>query len=61
MTALSSIDIYKRRMPMFNLRGKESVGSFCGGICTLMVLTVLLIFGVIKLNHLLSKYNPNVS
>ena len=54
-------DIFWQNMPTFNVRGKEKVSTPFGGILTLSLLSILVLYGLLKLKHLLTRFNPNVS
>ena len=54
-------DIFWQDMPTFNVQGKEKVSTPLGGILTLSLLSVLVLYGLLKLKYLLTRHNPNVS
>jgi len=43
------------------MRGRTTVASWPGGIISFAIFFVILLYGTIKLIHLLSRYNPNLS
>ena len=43
------------------MHGRESVHTYCGSLTSIVVMIILLLFAVIKLNHLMSKHNPNIA
>ena len=47
-------------LPTFNLKGKNTVHTVSGGIMTFLVILVMLIYGSIKMFHLVSRDNPNI-
>ena len=46
---------------MFNFRGREAVSSLAGGIMTVAILMVMILYASIKFAHLISRHNPNIS
>ena len=46
---------------MLNLRGKARVPSMCGGLMTVLIITVMTVYSLFKLELLVSRRNPNVS
>ena len=58
---LHSIDAFQEPLPMFNVKGQSSVSSFVGGICTLVLFSIVLTYATLKFIHLESKKNPVIS
>jgi len=58
---LKQLDLFEVPLPAFNLRGQESIRTSAGGIVSLVIMLVTFMFASIKMMHLLSRYNPNVS
>ena len=58
---LEHVDLFKTKLPGFNLRGKHQISSVYGGMLTIMILTVMLLYSGIKLEMLLYRQNPNIS
>ena len=48
-------------MPGFYLRGKPKISSSIGGLLTLVMIGVLLLYATVKAKELLSRSNPNIS
>ena len=48
-------------MPGFNLKGKEKVSSVFGGLMTVILIIVMLLYAGIKAMMLINRENPNVS
>ena len=46
---LRSIDLFWQPIPNFNLQGKTKVSSICGGILTIALLYVMVLYGLLKL------------
>ena len=57
---LEEIDAFKDPIPTFNIRGKTSVSTKAGGLLTICITTVVLMFAIIRGDHMISKYNPNI-
>ena len=58
---LETVDAFSEPIPVFNVRGKTKVSTGAGGILTLLVAAVVLMYGFIRFEHMLSKYNPNIN
>ena len=52
---LERVDLFKINLPGFNLRGKHKVSSVYGGLLTIMILIVSLLYSGIKLEMLLYR------
>ena len=55
------MDLFKRRLPSFNMRGKVFIPSIAGGVLSFSIFYVLLLYAAVKLIQLVSRANPNVS
>ena len=58
---LERFDAFGSKLPPFNLKGKTKVHTRLGGIVSLLIMSVTLMYGSIKFMHLLSRHNPNMS
>ena len=58
---LLTLDMFSAPLPVFNLKGRESVRTYCGGCVSLVIMYVTFLFALLKLQHLLSKHNPTVN
>ena len=58
---LEKADAFGEPLPTFNIKGSEQVNTRIGGIATIILFTIVLAFGAIKLEHLLEHKNPNLS
>ena len=58
---LKRVDIFQQDLPGFNLKGKKTVSSVFGGLFSVILIIVMLLYAGIKLQMLLSRANPNVS
>ena len=55
------MDSFGLHLPNFNLKGSEKVGSVLGGIFSLAINLVVLMYGTLKFLQLIEKHNPNIS
>ena len=58
---LDAIDLFQKELPRFNMRGRTTVASIPGGLASFSILFIILLYGALKLTHLFSRHNPNVS
>ena len=58
---LDHIDLFKQAIPSFNMRGRQHISSWPGGLMSFFIFFVILIYGALKFVILVSKANPNVS
>ena len=58
---LTWIDFFQQPLPTFNIKGRKSVASWPGGMCSFAIILLLLIYGAVKVVQLLSRTNPHVS
>ena len=58
---LDTIDLFKLELPNYNLRGRQAVSSVAGGIVTVAIFTLMMLYANIKFFHFLTRYNPNIS
>ena len=45
---LEMVDFFKRPLPVFNIRGRDLVPSYCGAFTSLLILLVVTIYGLSK-------------
>ena len=55
------MDMFGVALPAFNIRGTTETNTVFGGVASFVMLSIFFIYSTIKLEHLLSKYNPDVS
>ena len=60
-TMLKTIDMFGAPLPGFNLGGEDTIKTYCGGLLSSFIIMITLLFASLKLNHLLSRYNPQVN
>ena len=58
---LDTLDQFKREMPTFNLQGRTAVSSLAGGVMTVVIFSVMMLYALVKFAHLMSNHNPNIS
>ena len=58
---LEHIDGFGLPLPTFNLKGKQMVHTRIGGVCTLLITTIVLLYATIKFIHLQTRHNPGMS
>ena len=58
---LLSLDLFGAPAPTFNISGEGEVRTFCGGIVSSVIITVTMLFSLLKLQHLMSKHNPSIN
>ena len=55
------MDAFGKRLPSFNIKGKDSVNTIAGGVFSIALYIVLFMYSALKFTHLASKHNPNIS
>ena len=58
---IEKIDSFSSPLPQFNLAGKKSVKTYCGGLVTFLVFFITFVFAVTKLASLMQKKNPSIN
>ena len=61
MNMLDMLDLFKRRLPTFNMRGSAFVPSIAGGLLSFTIFFVMLMYATVKFIHMLNRHNPSVS
>ena len=54
-------DIFGEPVHSFNINGSYKIGSVAGLFLSIIVITLTLLFAIIKSNHLTTGKNPNIS
>ena len=60
LKTLKKIDIFGAPIPALNLRGERRVNTAVGSMVSILVFTTTLLFGLLKLQHLIEKKNPTI-
>ena len=58
---LKKFDLFAAPLPGFNIGGETTVQSNTGGLVSISILSVTLLFALLKLQDLLTKHNPTIS
>ena len=58
---LRRIDSFGKELPTFNLKGNTHVNTIYGGIVTLTMYILTLLFAIAKAVILINGYNPHIS
>ena len=58
---LKKIDIFGAPVPNFNLRGKSHVKTYAGGMVSIVITFVVLIFGLTQLKKLILRQSPQIN
>ena len=59
--AFRTLDAFGESLPTFNIKGNERVNTITGGVLSIVLYMTVLMYSMIKLGHLISKNNPNIS
>ena len=58
---LRRLDMFGKNIPSFNISGQERMYTAAGGLFSLMIFSVVFIFGAQKMVNLVSRRNPTVN
>ena len=58
---LDAIDCFKKPMPTFNMRGRESIPSYAGCLLSFAIACIMVVYASIKFSHLMTKHNPSIA
>ena len=58
---IENFDIFGKQVPSFSLGGRTEVRTKSGAILTIIILSLTLVFGLVKLQHLLERKNPLIN
>ena len=53
--------MFAEPVPGFNIAGKYGAGTLLGSVCSLFLIIIVTLYGLIKLDHLLNKHNPTIN
>ena len=59
--AFRTLDAFGENLPTFNIKGNNRVNTIAGGVLSIVLYMTVLMYSIIKLGHLLTKHNPNIS
>ena len=55
------MDLFRRPLPSFNVKGRDTVPSCAGGCVSLAAMAVLLVYALMKLQDFLTRNSPTVT
>ena len=58
---LESFDSFGEPVPGFNVKGQDMVTTRSGGVVTLIIAVMVLLYAALKFTHLTTRYNPQMS
>ena len=58
---LESFDSFGEAVPGFNVKGQDMVTTRVGGVVTVIIGVLVLIYASLKFTHLTTRYNPQMS
>ena len=58
---VQSMDIFKRPLPAFNIRGRSEIGTVTGALLSFLLIIILLFYSMVKISQLISQTNPTIS
>ena len=56
-----TIDVFGESLPTFILKGRDKVQTRTGGVATIVITIIALMYAALKLSHLIDKHNPMMS
>ena len=60
-SVFKNLDNYGKEVPAFNVGGETRVSTVCGGIISVLVMTLTLTYSIVKLTQLINKQNPTIN
>ena len=60
-SVMKRMDIFGFDIPTFNIKGESKVMTVSGGLLSFLVGIVFLIYGSLKLSHLIDNHNPSIA
>ena len=58
---LKGQDLFEKPVPMFNVKGKERIQTVTGGITSIFIMSITLLFALNQLKSLLERSNPSLN
>ena len=55
------LDMFGAPVPSFNIEGQRSMKTNCGAIATILMISITIMFTLVKLEHLVLKKNPSLT
>ena len=56
-----TLDLFQRQLPGFNVRGRSTIPSLAGVICSFLIMLVTLLYAGLKFDQMISRENPQIS
>ena len=53
--------MFQAPVPGFNIAGKTGVGTLLGSLCSLLLIIIMTLYGLIKLDQLVNKIDPTIT
>ena len=57
---IKNIDFFGAPVPTFNIGGKTNVPTWLGSIISILILGMTFMFGLIKIEHMAIRKNPEI-
>ena len=57
---LLTLDLFPEKIPVFNSQGKTAIPTYFGGLVSLVLSYVWLLYALTKIQHLMLQSNPQV-
>ena len=57
---LLEADLFPAPIPQFNSRGEEAVKTYFGGLISLIIKYLFILFALVKFEHLMTRHNPQI-
>ena len=61
LSHLTNFDTFGQLVPSFNLNGRQKIKSWVGAIVSIMMFTVVILFSIIKFQHLIERKNTLIT
>ena len=58
---LLKLDLFQRHVPQLNHQGNHFKASYCGIAMSLLIITIMLLYGMLKLEELVTRKNPLIN
>ena len=57
---LIEADMFPAQIPQFNIKGKDTIRTYCGGLISLIINYLFFLFAMIKFQQLVTRHNPQI-
>ena len=57
---LLTLDMFAEPIPQFNLKGKDAMRTYFGGLLSLLAYYLTFMFALNKFRHLITRHNPQI-